>query len=72
MNGLFYPGDDMTHRGKTQLGNLNNRHHAGSCQVSRRLSIRSAMMAVHAHQLMHDLLGYYRDDTGNPNTPFLF
>ncbi len=62
----------MSYCGKRYHGHLDRRSQSGGCQVSRRLAIRSAQMAVHEHQLMHDLLGYYRDETGNGSTTLVF
>ncbi|MBD3372937.1 MAG: hypothetical protein GF403_09525 [Candidatus Coatesbacteria bacterium] len=38
---------------------------SGPRMVSRRLSIRSAQVALHEHQLMLIMLGYYRDENGS-------
>ncbi len=37
----------------------------GPRMVSRRLSIRSAQVALHEHKLMLIMLGYYRDEIGS-------
>jgi hypothetical protein len=62
----------MSYCGKNHHGRLDRRTQSAGCQASRRLAIRSAQMAVHEHQLMHDLLGYYRDETGNASTTLVF